>query len=555
MNTKNLFKAALAAATAMSLVACSSGDSGSAGGTADGAGHANEVTVALNAQFTTLDPGLNTEVINNHVLENIYQGLFQKDENNVAQKMICEDYTVTDDGLVYTFTLKDGVKWNDGTPVTAYNFEYGILRTLSYGADNAYACNNLNNFIAGAKEYNEAALAAGESFDCTVEDHSSVGVHALDDTTLEVTLKMPCAYLTGLMCGGVWYPVPLDTPQHDSSWSMKAGYVTNGAYDLVEFSENEEAVLVKNETYFWADEITMDKVNYLVMTDEQAQEIAFKNGEIDVATKVSTDTALSHSGTDTLWLINTPVNYFLAINSGSTGPEWAKKVNVRKALAMAIDREALVSVLGGNELRPVTYGYVPYGLGGNTGDYREEGDKTANHPAYDPEGAIALLAQEGYDASNPLHIVYKYSNNSVHGDVATVLQQMWQAIGVDVEFAAVESGVFYDQLDSGDFEIARYGLSASDSPIQYLDLWTRGMQVVAAVDDEKFDQMVLDTKYIADAEEYIDACHDVEAYLYDENVLVIPLFQSTSQYLVTDGLKGHHLNGSMAFYGNCTWAE
>ena len=549
MNTKSLKKAVIAAAAALAMTACSA--SGSSAAASGSSAHAAEITVALNAQFTTLDPALNTETINNHVLQSIYSTLFVKDADNVAQYGVCSDYTVSDDGLVYTFTLRDDVVWTDGTPVTAYDFEYAMLRALSYGADNAFAINNLNSFVAGAADYSANALAVGESFDCTVEENTT-GIKAIDDTTLEITLCTPCAYLTGLMASGAWTAVPQSTPQHDSTWSMTAGYVTNGAYTLDEFSENEAAVLVKNDSWYDADTITMDKITYQVMTDDNAQDIAFKSEEIDVATKVATDTALGYVDTDTLWLISTPINYFLAINSGSTGPEWAKNVNVRKALAMAINRDEIVSVLGA-EFYPTIEGYVPYGMGGNDGDYREEGDATANHPQYDPEAAKELLAQEGYDESNPLTITYKYSNNGVHGDVATVLEQQWEAIGVNVEFAAVESGVFYDQLDQGDFEIARYGLSATDSPMQFLDIWTTGMQVVAAVDDETYNQMVSDAKYIVDSEEYINALHDAEAYLYDENVYVIPLFQNTSQYLVADGLKGYTMHGAYAWYGNAYW--
>lgn len=545
-----IMKAAVAALAALSMTACSSSGS-SAAGTADTTGHDNSITVALNAQFTTLDPALNTEVINNHILQSIYAPLFVKDADNVAQNNVCKDYTVDETGMVYTFTLRDDVKWTDGTPVTAYDYEYAMLRALSYGADNAFAINNLNSFVKGAADYSANAQIVGESFDCTVEPNTT-GIKAVDDTTLVIELSTPCAYLKGLLCGGAWNAVPQSTPQHDSSWSMTTGYATNGAYVLEEFSENEGAVLVKNADYFDADSVKMETINYQVMTDDNAQDVAFKTGEIDVATKVATDTALSYVNTDTLWLISTPINYFLAINSGETGPEWAKNVNVRKALAMAIDRDAIVSVLGA-DFYPTINGYVPYGMGGNEGDYRDEGDKTANHPNTNVEEAKALLAQEGYTEANPLKITYKYSNNGVHGDVATVLQQMWQAIGVDVEFAAVESGVFYDQLDQGDFEIARYGLSATDSPMQFLEIWTTSMQIVAAVDDADFNQMVTDAKQIVDPVEYINACHDAEAYLYDENVYVIPLFQNTSQYLVADGLKGYTMRGAYAWYGDAYW--
>ncbi len=556
----NWLKSLFAAGLAVSLAACSSGSSAasstaSAGTeTAAAASGDSAIVVATSSQFTTLDPALNTETVNNHVITHIYSGMFRTDTSGVAQPELADSYEVSDDGLTYTFHLKSGITWSDGTPITAGDFVYSYLRALSYGADNAWAIYDMTSFIQGAAEYNQAALEAGGDFDCTTADHSYVGIEAPDDQTLVLTLKVPCTYLPGLMTSNVWTPVPQGTPQHDSLWSMTAGYATSGPYTLTDFNENDKAVLVKNDSYFDADSITMNQITFQVMTDQDSQAVAFQSGEIDIADSVTIDTAKSYEGTDSLWLLNTPVNYFLAINSGDTGPDWAKDVNVRKALAEAIDKDALADVLGGTDFYPVLNGYIPFGLAGNDGDFRDEGDKEAEEKgltiSYDPDDAKALLAAAGYDESNPLHITYKYSNSGIHGDVATVLQQMWQAVGIEVDFEAVESGVFYDQLDQGDFEIARYGYSAGDSPIQFLDLWTTGIQVTAAVDDATFDQMVADIKQIADPAEFITKCHEAEEYLYYENVYVIPLFQYTSQYLVNADLAGYELDGTNTFYGH-----
>ena len=223
--------------------------------------------------------------------------------------------------------------------------------------------------------------------------------------------------------------------------------------------------------------------------------------------------------------------------------------------AEAIDKTSLADVLGGESFYPPMYGYVPKGFAGNHGDYCEEGDQEAadagNMISYDPEDAMALLAAAGYDESNPLHITYKYSNSGIGADVAAVLQQMWTAIGVEVDFEAVESGVYYDQFDAGDFEIARYGLNASDSPIEFLDIWTSGMQITAAVDDPTYDQMAECAKKITDPSEFINSCHEAESYLYYENVYVIPLFQNISTYLVQEGLHGYEVDGGSTFYGYC----
>ena len=110
------------------------------------------------------------------------------------------------------------------------------------------------------------------------------------------------------------------------------------------------------------------------MADEDAQALAYQSGEIDIALSVSTETALSYTNSDDLWLMHQPFSYFLAINSGSTGPDWAKDVRVRRALALAINKEAVVMVIGGSQFFPVLNGYVPVGIPGIDGSFRSEGD-------------------------------------------------------------------------------------------------------------------------------------------------------------------------------------
>ncbi len=515
----------------------------------------SELTVALNSQFTTLDPALNTETVNSYVISHMYAGLFKKDENNVPQNELCESYTVSEDALTYTFTLRDAV-WSDGVPVTAQDFVYSYLRVLSYGVDNAWGSYNMVTYIKGASEYNARALEAGNSFDCTVEDASDVGVKALDDKTLEITLNMPCEYLTNLMCSNGWLPVREDfAPQHESLWAYEGGYPTTGAYTLVECSETDRCVLAKSPTYFNADSVLMDNITYLVMPDSSAKEVAYQTGEVDIAMDIATETATRYMDTENLWLMPKCSNYFLAINSGSTGPDWAKDANVRRALALAIDKEALSDVLGGVELYPPINGYVPNGITGLNGDFREEGDADGYTLTYDPEQAKQLLAEAGYDESNPLKITYKYSNNGIHGDVATMLQAMWQAVGIDATFEAVESGVFYDQLDQGQFEIARYGYEASDNPMQFLELWTTSMQVVAAVDDPEYDKMVNDARYILDHDEYFTSMHEIEDYLCEENVYVIPLFNYPTPALIQTGVTGYRSLGGTADFSQVVIAE
>ena len=311
-------------------------------------------------------------------------------------------------------------------------------------------------------------------------------------------------------------------------WAFEGDYPTTGPYTLTECNETEKAVVDKNENYLNADDVTMDEITFLCMADKDAPALAYQTGEIDVALGISTDAALNYEGTDELWMVPKSSNYYLAINSAETGPEWAKNVDVRRALALAIDKESLVDVLGGDSFFTELNGFVPDGVAGDTDTFRAEGDADGYTLTYDPDQAKELLAGAGYDESNPLHITYKYSNNGIHGDVATMLQQMWEAVGVEVDF---------------------------DSPIQFLEMWTTGMQVVPAVNDEKFDQMIEDARQISDRSEYMKALHEAEDYLVEENVYVIPLFNFNDPALVQTYVEGQTMNGIYPYFAYATVTE
>ena len=524
--------------------------------TACGTKNKSDLTVAVGYQFTTFDPALNTEVANSYVLTHLYCGMFRKGPNGELLNDLCESYDVSEDGLTYTFHMVSDALWSDGVPITARDFEYSYLRALSYGADNAYALSicELINVIDGAEEYFETALQVGASFDCTTADHSYVGVEAVDDTTLVLRLSAPCGYLVDLMSAPYgWLPVRKDfAAQHESMWSFDGGYPTCGAYILSECNETEKAILKKNTNYRFADDVTVDTITFLCMPDEVTRTLAYQSGEVDVTLDMSADATKPYEKTQRLWVMAQPSNYFLLINSGSGGPGWAKDANIRRALALAIDKEDVVSVLGGDMYYPVLNGYVPDGIPGAEGSFRSEGDADGYSLTYDPEQAKALLKQAGYDENNPLRITYKYSNSGIHGAVAVKLQQMWKAVGIDVDLQSAESSAFYGQLDQGDFQVAYYSFAFTDSAIQYLNMWVSStsiaMGITPAVEDPVFDRMVADAYNTVDPAEFNAALHAAEDYLVEENVYVIPLFNFNTPSLVQDYVEGYTMSGAYPYF-------
>lgn len=495
-----------------------------------------EVTVGVAQQFTTLDPGLSTETVNRYAIAHMYSGLYKKlEDGSVVPELAAEEAEVSEDGLTYTVKIKEGLTWSDGEPVTANDFVYAVNRNLTYGAENGFVTDKLVRYLEGAEEY----LADTE---VDLSTFSFAGVEALDDTTVVYHLKTPCAFFTGLLCGSAFLPLREDVAEPGfSEWSVEPGYPVTGAYVLDYCNENEKVVLTKNENYYDAENVTVDQITFQVMPDMDAQAAAFKTGDIDAALSINASIVATYENPEELWNRPQQSVYSIDLNSGETGPEALKDVNVRRALAVAINREEIVKAINAGDFYTPLYGYVPHGMMGAEKDFREESDEKQKFQEYDPELAKELLAEAGYDESNPLTLRYKYSNNSIHADVAQMLEQMWKAVGVNIELDVVESGVFYDQVDQGDFDLARYGLSCTNDPSEFLNQWTKAMQPVPAVADDAYDQMMTDVTKIIDRTDYMNELHEIEKYLVEDQVYVIPLFDFNEPALKSEHLKGVYM--------------
>lgn len=518
----------LAFAMTVGMLTGCGGDSGTS---STGEAPAQEVTVAISSTFATLDPALISTTHMAHVYGNMGSNFYRTDANGVLQYDLGENMEKSEDGLTYTFTIKEGLKWSDGEPLTAEHFVYGIKRAIGYGPDNAYTKKNLVNFIAGAEEAANAAM--------DVADMTNVGVVALDDTTFQVTLSTPCPYFERIFSGNVTSPMRPDFAlEHDSSWSVNGIYPSSGPMVLESISPEEEAVLVKNENYWDAENVTLEKATFVVMTDSTAQVNAFRTGDIDIAMSVPSEVATNAEYEPNIVMPEKYVsNYFVLINSGPKAQvEALKDENVRKALALAIDKDTMLNILGGKANVRLD-GYIPYGFEGVDGnDFRDE----KGYGEFNLEEAKSLMEAAGYNENNHLKFEYLYSNSQFHADVAQILQQMWSQIYVDVELKSIEMGVFYDYVDNGDFTTCRYANNDSTDPLSYFQLFTTDSQIdgCQAITDPVLDQMVEEAYQITDHDEYIAKLHEIEDYFVEEKQYVIPLLTQNSVVLVQDGIEG-----------------
>lgn len=526
---------ALILAMSLTLVAC--GGSG-------GKDEVTEVTFtyAVGGEPDVLDPAVGSDNVTSAITNQIYFPLFSIGDDGSLVYNAVEEYSVSDDGLVYTFTLVDDNYWSDGQKVTAGDYAFGMKRSVGMGAADSYYSYFIFDYVKNARAYSDAMA--------DVADMVDIGIEAPDDKTLIVTLEKPIVYFANLMTAGVFYPLRADfATEHDSTWSLDPTVPTNGPFQTTKIDSAEEFVMVKNEFFPFADDVKIDKLVVKVMPDMDAQLLAFQNGEIDMATSVNSDVVNIFAGKPELVVTESVINYFVLFNAYSTSAPALQDVRVRKALQLAINRDDIITALdAGSRFYPL-FGFVPKGFSGLEGDFREEQDAKNVLVKTDPEAAKALLAEAGYDASNPLKFTYYYNQNAMHDTVAQVIQQQWASIGIEVTLKTGEIRTFFDDRTNGLFELARHAMSADFmDPATYLDMATSWNQAGVSWGDATYDEMILASQGETDPAVRLQLLHDAETYLVQEQAYTVPLFGYSSVYLVKAGTTNISYNPQGSYF-------
>ncbi len=489
-------------------------------------------TYALSSEPDYLDPAICMNSNTSAVLGQLYYPLFRYDKNGNVENLACESYTVSEDGLTYTFTLADGNTWSDGQPVTAADYEFGMKRSIGYGPDSAYAYLLYSN-VAGGAEANADML--------DVADMTDVAIHALDDKTLEITLAAPCPYFIGLLSNVVAFPLRSDfAVEHESTWANDPSVPTNGPFRLEVVHDKEEVVMVKNEYYVHADQIETTTLTAKIITDPQAQLSAFQTGEIDLALAVPSDVLNNYADDPALLNLDVVSNTFLWMNCTGETNEALADVNVRRALSMAIDREQLITLIGANGTKYPLYGYVPKGIAdADGGDFRTNADEAGHYADFDLEQAKALMEEAGFNEDNRMHLTVSYIGSNTNTDICVGLQAIWEEIYVDVELSAAEQKAYAAARKAGQYEVATGSTSADYlDPFYYLERWVSYNQGYKQVNDPQYDEMIEQANLQADSAARMEQLHKAEEYLVADNAYTIPLFGSNQLYLMNPAVSG-----------------
>lgn len=478
----------------------------------------------------SLDPALAQGTHESWILNNLFEGLMKHDSTGQIIPGMAKEYTLSEDNLTYTFTLRDDIKWSNGDPVTAQDFEFAWKRALDpeLAADYAYQL----YYIKGAEKYN-----SGEG---TVDE---VAVKALDDKTLEVTLEAPTAYFLDLCAFYTYYPVNKAVAEANPDWAKDPStYVSNGAFKLKSWEHNAKITLAKNENYYDKDNIKLDGIDFDIIEDENTAWQKYEGGEYDILVTLpqAVVAQLKAENNPELQIGPEVGTYYYNLNNDKK-PFNNKKV--RQALVYALDRQTIVDKIAQGGQIPAT-GIVPPGLLDENGeDYRKT---TGDFIGYDLEKAKALLAEglaeEGMTVEdfNAQGFVLLYNTSEAHKKIAQAAQEMWRTnLGLELGLENVEFQVKLDREKAGDYDISRAGwIGDYSDPMTMLDLfYTDGPFNDANYSNPEYDRLIDIAKSTADQKVRFDAMREAEKILM-EDVPIVPVYFYTQPYAVKPYVTG-----------------
>lgn len=429
----------------------------------------------LSSEPDYLDPALNSSVDGACLAANSFSGLYTYNADGVPVPACAASYTVSEDGCTYTVTLKEGLKWSDGSDLTAADFVYAWKRAAAdeTGADYAYMFDNFKNF-------------------------PDIAVEAPDALTLVFELNAPCAYMEDLMAFPTFYPVKqsaveayADYKTSPGGWCQEAGFVSNGAYICTDWKHDTSMTYEKNPYWYDADKVTVEKLEYMLSADDTAIFAAYNAGNLDFADSVPTDEVANLLSNPEFHIVDELGTYYAAFNCKSKifeGKTPEQAACMREAFTILIDRDYICANIGQTG-QVAANAFIPLGMAdGNGGIFKKTAEEgyfdakaiNTNHEAT-VERARTLLKAAGYKfgddgkltAETPIQLVYLTNTTSGHIKIAESIQQDLAEIGIELSIQQQDWNVFLEERKAGNFDFAREGWIADfNDPINMLEMWT-----------------------------------------------------------------------------------
>ncbi|MCC5892413.1 peptide ABC transporter substrate-binding protein [Exiguobacterium sp.] len=513
------------------LAACSGGDdttnneTGSNGSGSEGTPDEAQVLNLLEgSDIPSLNPTLATDSVSFNVLNNVMEGLYRMDEEDNPTPGMAESHEVSEDGLTYTFKIREGATWSNGEPVTANDFEYGWKEVLNPDNGSQYAY--VMSPIEGADEYN-----TGDG------ERDAVGVTAVDEQTLEVKLKAPADYFLGLTSFGVFMPKleSFDQEQGENLGTSAETTLYNGPFKLENWEREQGWKMVKNEEYWDAESVKLDEINFRVVKEVQTGVNLYENGDVD-RTGLTSELVAQFQDSEDFSTVVEPTLFYLQFNSAV---EALDNQNIRNAIDRAYDKAAISETLLANGSIPANY-LVPkdFVTGPDGNDFR---DINGDIGGYDPEEAKQLweagLEELGTDTVELEFLNYdsetaKQIGEFIKGELEKNLEGMT---------VTIKQQPFNNKLElesAGDFEMSFAGWGPDyQDPMTFVDLFvTDGPYNRGKWSNEEFDALIESAKTSTDAEQRWADLAAAEKIVLEESA-ISPVYQRGSARLTKPYVK------------------
>ncbi|MDR3174559.1 MAG: peptide ABC transporter substrate-binding protein [Treponema sp.] len=496
-------------------------------GPASAASGIKKISLYTEREYRTLNQLTGSDQNLFEVLGNVSEGLYRTDANHQPVPALATGHEISPDGLVYTFHLRSGLKWSNGVPLTAKDFVYSCLKLVENPEDSYGFI--VTDYVVNALEYQEGKVRADQ-----------VGIKALNDLTLQVTLKAPTAYFILLTTMPMYYPLNEDFVESkgDNYAATAADLLYCGPFKITEFDLAAGVKLVKNPDYWDAANVKLDAVEFRVIKDQSAALNAYEAGEIDQV-NLTAQNIPSFKNSPEVTTYSDFRNNYLQFNT--INPEM--NPNIRKALSFAVDRELLVSTVIANG-SVAAGGIVSHGVSG-------DGKKTfrqlnGNVSAFDAAKAkqywAAGVAELGGKAPQ---LTMLCMDDSMTKDLATFVQDQYRRnLGIEVTISPSTQRARNDIMQTNpeyDFAISAWGADYDDA-MTYLDLWTSGTGYRGNYNNPDYNKMIADAKAEPDPAKRLSVMLRAEKKLIEEDMVVTGIYDRGFTTMTKKWVKGviHH---------------
>jgi len=511
--------------------ACDQGESNVEQGNRDGILH-----ISNSAEPQGLDPHVVTGVAEHHVVQALFEGLVLKNPHTLEiEPGVAQRWSISDDGCLYTFNLRDNAKWSNGDPVTAHDFVWSWWRALQPALGGQYVFMYFP--IKNAEKF----------FNQEITDFSQVGVKALDDFTLTVELNNPTPYFLQLLDHYSTFPVHRATiekwgkpSESYTRWTRPENIVTNGPFVLGDWRLNKHLKVKKNQTYWGANRVRLNGIVFYPYESGPTEERMYRADQVHYTYETFIERLpwYRENKPDHISIAPYAGTYLYRIN---TSKEHLKDRRVRLALAMSIDRQKIIGTIL-NDLFTPAYSITPPGLLGY------QPPKTFE---YDPELARKLLAEAGFAGGDGFpEMELQYNSSEQHRKIAIAVQQMWRKeLNINVRLQNKDWKVYLDDEATGNYEVSRGGWIADYvDPNSFLDMWVSGSGLNRTRwTNAQYDELVLRTAPEAKTREARYRAFYTAEKMIIEDMPFIPIYTYSSHHFKHPAVKGMPSN-IMSYY-------